>query len=1206
MRTKPVILKKIFRILLWGVGIILTLLVLAIALLVSPPGKRIVRDQLLSFLRKKLHTQVELTAIEYELPKMVGLKGVLLKDQQNDTLLSVGILKVDIDLLKLLNKKISVNDLVLEDAVINAHRNKPDTLYNFSYIIQAFAGSPDTAVTKKVDTSGSSFVFDVGTVRLNNIRINFADQTGGIDLHTQLKQLDIRMRELDPEKMIFRLKSLHADGLYARFAQDSSLIPPDSSASGKPVTLGLDELSLKNTDFAFSSIPTHTDFSIVLKAFAAKPEEIDLAQQRIRLDNLSLDQPQIRFVYKSQEKISSDSVAAADSAAAWNVTLGKLDINALAFHMDDLAQPKLKKGMDYAHLDIQNMHISAHDLKYSPSFISGVITRGMLSEQSGFQLQQLKTAFYYSDTGARLSGLLLQTPGTTLKQDIRIAYASLAQIKRRPDSLYVYVDLPSSKIDMQDVLLFAPQIDTMQQLRTLKKETVFLDAFWEGYLGALNLRRTRIMAGNNTLIDIQGRLDGLPDANRIRYALTVRELRSSRVDLSPFLPPASEKSFRLPDVFTLSGKVSGTAQDYFPDLYLRSSDGNAHVKGMLRMSGGKNREQYNLTLQTRGLNLGRLLRKDTLMGPITASVHIQGCSFDPSAMSAKVEGAIESALLKGYAYRDINFKGELKEQLGNLQLRANDPNVRLALNAHADLRKEFAAVYAQVNIDSIDFYAIKLAANPLQFQGNIRADMPVLNPDYPEGLVTIQNPVIATPGKVYTVDSLYIRSQPNADSGQHITVNFDFFQGYLTGKTPLRAIAPAITEHINRHYKNPGSDSGKVLAVRDTSVPQQYNLEFQASLFPTPFIQAFLPQLKELDTVHLNAALDQTALSLKADARRVVYGTQQLDGLTVDVSERDSAFTYAVLLDRFTQGSIQLLQTELKGRVDTNLITADVKTHDASGKERFKISANLYTRGKEQELSISPGLMLDYRNWSVAQPNKLVFGPEGMYAQNVTLSGNGARISLNSEQQDFKSPMQVQIANFNIADIMQMISGDTLFASGIIDGTATLRQLKPKTLFDADIKVSQLAFLNDTVGDLTLTAANNEAENINTKVVLSGRGNDLTAEGVYYPVLQNGNNFDLAVNIRSLNIQSLEGLAQHQIRESSGSVKGDLKLRGTAAAPLIEGSLSTQELQTTVTALQARFRMPSETIRFSSEGIRFDHFKILDSSGQCRFHRRIC
>ena len=58
--------------------------------------------------------------------------------------------------------------------------------------------------------------------------------------------------------------------------------------------------------------------------------------------------------------------------------------------------------MDYAHLDAKGVTLHAENFIFNPDSIAAKITKGQLSEKSGFQLNTFQTDFLYSGNQAYL------------------------------------------------------------------------------------------------------------------------------------------------------------------------------------------------------------------------------------------------------------------------------------------------------------------------------------------------------------------------------------------------------------------------------------------------------------------------------------------------------------------------------------------------------------------------------------------------------------------------------------------------------------------------------------------------------------------------------------------------------------------------------------------------------------------------------------
>src|ERR1035437_8470126 len=148
MNKVKFLLKKILKAILWVVGIFILLFIILAVLIQFPSIQTRIVQSATSFVSGKTHTRIEIKNVSISFPKTVVLKGLYLEDQKKDTLIYAGETKVNIILSDLLFNKIDVSSFTLKDVTLHLNRTSTDSLYNFNFLLTAFA---DT--TKKAETA---------------------------------------------------------------------------------------------------------------------------------------------------------------------------------------------------------------------------------------------------------------------------------------------------------------------------------------------------------------------------------------------------------------------------------------------------------------------------------------------------------------------------------------------------------------------------------------------------------------------------------------------------------------------------------------------------------------------------------------------------------------------------------------------------------------------------------------------------------------------------------------------------------------------------------------------------------------------------------------------------------------------------------------------------------------------------------------------
>lgn len=122
-------------------------------------------------LSDKVNSKVSLNSIEWNFPNSFVLKDVYVEDQSQDTLLFVDRTKVTINLLQLLNARVSFRTIQLTG--MEAHVNQKDSSqYNFQFFIDAFLKEEEDSTAVKWSMDVESIAFDDCSIAYHNEPLN--------------------------------------------------------------------------------------------------------------------------------------------------------------------------------------------------------------------------------------------------------------------------------------------------------------------------------------------------------------------------------------------------------------------------------------------------------------------------------------------------------------------------------------------------------------------------------------------------------------------------------------------------------------------------------------------------------------------------------------------------------------------------------------------------------------------------------------------------------------------------------------------------------------------------------------------------------------------------------------------------------------------------------------------------------------------------
>ncbi|HLL42771.1 MAG TPA: hypothetical protein VK369_06505, partial [Segetibacter sp.] len=294
IHSKRSVLAKIAR----GFGIfllsVIALIVLILIAIQTAPVQNFARGKIVSFLENKLKTRVEIKRLDIDFPKMLVLEGVYIEDKTKDTLIAGNQVKVDIDMFKLLGSEIQINEINLNQITGKVKRQLPDTVFNYQFIVDAFASPQDTTVKK--DTSAMKMAIE--KIIIDKTRLVYFDVVTGNDVDVYLNHFDTRIDKFDLANLQYDVPSITLNGFKGRVRQTQPMAvtaaasDPDSTTGTTPaefIKFTNKEILISNVDVNYSNEVSAMSSQISFKNLNVHPQTFDLKNSVIDLKDVELN-----------------------------------------------------------------------------------------------------------------------------------------------------------------------------------------------------------------------------------------------------------------------------------------------------------------------------------------------------------------------------------------------------------------------------------------------------------------------------------------------------------------------------------------------------------------------------------------------------------------------------------------------------------------------------------------------------------------------------------------------------------------------------------------------------------------------------------------------------------------------------------------------------------------------------------------------------
>ncbi|WP_207512071.1 translocation/assembly module TamB domain-containing protein [Longitalea luteola] len=1185
--------KITLKIFLW---IFVGLLLIAV-LVQTPPVQNFARKKVQAWLQQKLDTRFEIGKIRIGFPSSVVLDQIYVEDKTKDTLLYGGRIKVNIQLLKLLNNEVRIGDLRLQDMTAKIKRQLPDTVYNFQFLIDAFVVE-NKKPAQPADTAALKMSLD--HLYLDNIRFLYKDTITGNDWAIQLKHFDSRISEFDPQKQVFSIPAINLDGLTARLYQYKPLVTVedvvanDSAVAPMPA-INLKQVQLKNIDVEYrndvSALYTHAK----MKNLDTRVNTTDLNGRRIILDQLQLlgSETRVTMGKTAAAKLVAEKAKteAKDVVAqSWFVNAKNINIQKTFFQFDDENQPRQKQVLDYGHLQASDLTLQARNVLMNKDSITASVQQVAFKEQSGFTLQELRGDFMYTGQKVRIDRLLVQTPGTRIKHTIHLDYPSLESIQKDIGSLQVKAVLPGCYVSNKDILYFVPALRSQPAFSD--PATVFsINADVQGRVNRLTARILQVSGWNDTRLDVAGTIVGLPDINKLYGDVRIKEVRTTRKDAQRFLPKEVLAQIDIPASVQLTGTVKGNGQQMQTDLQVKSSSGNIALNGTMANYQDVKAATYDMEVQVQQVQAGAILKNPGLQ-TVSANVEAQGKGLTLETADARLKGTVASVVFQKYNYQNINLDGTIKDQQAKANLSVIDENIRLAGNIGVNLALAEPALVADVMVDSIKTKPLNLTPQDLVYRGRITADMPSINPDSLHGDVKIIHSLLVVGKDRLQLDTITVEARQSGDSSR-LTLESDIAKAALTGKYQLTALGTIFMQAVQPYFavmpKQPA----------DTAIIKPYNFRMAVYARDNPALKAALPTLQRFQSLQLTAHFaSDSGWQANAQVPILAMSGMAIDDLQLDAGVRDSALYLNTTVKQLQFGGNTVHNAFVCANAAKNKVDFLTRFHDQTGRIQYAIPGVMHQpQFGVYDISLkTDSLLLNYDLWTVAPDNKIHIGKNDLRVTNFMLNHNFQQFSLKSQGNMVNAPAEASFTSFQISTLADFATSDTLAVDGTLDGEILLYNLTTQPLFSGDMTITNLNFQHDTVGNVIVKAKNTTPQIINADVLLTGRGNHATVKGDFYLKPVNGNDFKFKVSLDTLNMASIEGATQGAIKDASGRITGQFDVSGSFAKPNVNGALSFKQTNLNLSMLNSLFHIEDETITVNNQGIRFDSFIIEDSA----------
>jgi hypothetical protein len=949
---------------------------------------------------------------------------------------------------------------------------------------------------------------------------------------------------------------------------------------------------------------------------------IDNSSKEIHLDEVTLYQPNVHlivvpktgdlnidgFINRIVELTSSNTPRPANAPENNTpFTIGKSRIVDGTFRYDDPRRPRYKGAriFDYSHFELNKLNADLKDFLAQGDTISFLAKNlKTVDRQTGLKMHDLDTRFLFCQKKMELKELSARVGNSFISNDISFHYNRSGDLGDFNHKVFLRGHFVDSYIHSSDLGLFSEYVDRLS-------ETWKVSGDFDGRVDDFELSRADIHFGQGSRLLGDLGFKGLPDNSPV-MDIKLSLSKVLPVDLVQYYPEwKSHETLQKFGATLLDGTFKGTIGDF--DVKASASSELGKVSGDLLFHISDVRSTtYSGDVATTDFELGKLIDLPETWQRLDFAGNIHGKGLDLANASTNMDAMVTRIGFKNYDYRNIGLKGNLQNQYFNGLVSSRDSNLVVNLEGEFDLSKPKNSFDLQGVIEKANLLPLGFTKDAITLRTQLDVKVAGNTVDELVGDAKLLNTFLITPKKErnLVIDTLLFSSRQRLDK-RILNLESEFLTARMEGDfIPTQAwtdINQVLSEYQLYFFENLSDRNAYYAKKEKKTILRKYEIDYEVE---TKNIGQFLAFLSpDVYVSHGSRAegkfkMDNTAfVSLNAVADTARYGKNQFVNSEVDVTTSKFVNSAEVLASVLVISDKQQISTlvpteklELEGTWDVDHIDFNGGIRQVSSTNRANLTG---------EIRFLPaGLDIGFKNsklnlldevWNMPENSLISIVGKDVTFSNLGLINGRQRLTLNGIlSSDPDKTLLLDIKNFKLGTLNPVF---TTQLSGIMDGSAKVRDAYNSVVLDANFNIESLGYANYEFGNFSGTG---EWDQFDSQLQIDAELNKdarriFTLVGSYRPKLT-ANTLNLKAIFNDMDFKALEPFSEELVSDVSGKAHGTVLIKGTLNAPVLDGSLMVEKGRMKFDYLQSVFTF-SDKINFTESEITVNNITLTDPDG---------
>jgi len=976
-----------------------------------------------------------------------------------------------------------------------------------------------------------------------------------------------------------------------------------STSNKKAVELDLKKVKLSNVLFLKRDEWRGENMQFQVASMDLDAEEINFNSKKIEIHSIDFTDPvfiiknyagkkpkKIKPVTDEEEITTEEKI---DSLLKWNaegwlVHIDKLKINNGDFKNIKESGTAYNDFFDGRNIDFASINGTFSNVIFNKDTLTTSVELST-KERSGFEVKSMVAEATLTPNEMSFDKLEIKTNNSVIRDYFSMKFEDFSDMSDFITKIKMRARFEEAEIDSEDIAFFAPAAKTW-------KKKIRISGLAEGTVDDIFGSEMSIQAGNNTSLNGDISLTGLPDINKTFIDFRATSLHTTYHDAITFFPGIRKITTpRLQNISYLdfNGSFTGFIKDFVTYGTISTNLGTIKSDLNMKLPDGK-QPMYSGKIASKNFNLGAFLNNPEV-GTISFAGEVKGTGFKWNNISAELDGDIDQLTYNNYHYENIKAKGTLSKKIFNGDFSIRDTNAVASMSGIVDLSGKIPKFNFVADVDTLNLKQLNLLKENFSFNGNVDFNFSGDNIDNFLGNASIRNATVTKEGRSIPLDSFVVNSE-YIDGIKHLTVRSNEIEGNINGDFSISDLPEAFKLFLNKYY--PAYIKEPSRRVRD----QAFNFKIKTN-YVSDLLNLFDTTFQGFNDSQVTGRLDTRQNQLELDTEVPAFAYKQFEFQNVKVTGKGTFQNLAVttMIDHLKVSdslSFPYTQIDLLARNDSTnikLITESDNKNISGG------SINALVRTFNDGVAIkfdTSNFVLNGKRWSIEENGELEMRSNNVSHGEIVFKENDQEVrikTLPSPTGDWND-LRIDLKNFNIGDVTTFLVKDYKF-EGKVSGDITIEDPAKTFNVTSDLQTEQLRIDKDSIGQVSAHAFyNNKTGNliINGKTVNPDQqlGFDVN---VFLKNLPTNGEDVITVAPERYPVKIAERFIGNLFTNLDGFATGPLKIIGKGLNAKYVGKMKLEDAGLKVIFTQCYYKLSDGEITFTEDGLDLGELKLIDT-----------